>query len=80
MKPTRARSMRMKCAECMHWHADGLFDCQVRSCPIYSWMPYRRLEPDLSWVDHRLPKSPLKPKRPAREAAMGSEPVEGMER
>jgi hypothetical protein len=29
---------------------DGRRDCAMPSCPIYYWMPYRKLEPDLSWA------------------------------
>jgi hypothetical protein len=30
---------------------DGKIDCRITSCPIYSFMPYRELEPDLSCFD-----------------------------
>lgn len=41
-----------KCADCMgHW-IDGRVDCENRGCSLYSWMPYRRLDPDMEWAKY----------------------------
>lgn len=38
----RPDAMLAKCCECMAYHADGMLDCQVPTCPLYPWMPYRK--------------------------------------
>jgi len=37
----RKAAMAAKCCECMGYYADGLHDCEVYSCPLYPYMPYR---------------------------------------
>lgn len=41
---------RAKCYRCCGDFKDGRVDCEIPSCPIYYWMPYRELEPDLNWL------------------------------
>jgi hypothetical protein len=50
MKPSRMKAMRAKCRDCMNNHCDGRLDCRIVKCPLYPWMPYRKLEPDLGWI------------------------------
>jgi len=49
-KPTRSKAMDAKCHECSAEYYDGKVDCEVPSCSLYSWMPYRSLVPDLKWM------------------------------
>jgi len=41
---------RAKCFRCMGNFYDGRADCDIPSCPIYYWMPYREKDPDLNWL------------------------------
>lgn len=47
---SRKQAMLAKCHECMGKYVDGKQDCQIRQCPLYQWMPYRELDPDLTWA------------------------------
>ena len=38
---TRKEAMLAKCAECCSGYMDGMFDCEVNTCPMYPFMPYR---------------------------------------
>ena len=49
-KPTRGKSILAHCHQCMGYWADGRVDCQNVRCPLYPWMPYREMEPDLEWL------------------------------
>ena len=55
-KPTRVLAMQYQCHMCMGHYADGKVDCEVVDCSLYPWMPYRKKEPDLKWLDYN-PKS-----------------------
>jgi hypothetical protein len=37
----KTEAMLAKCAECCGWYADGKKDCEVPTCAIYPWMPYK---------------------------------------
>lgn len=39
----KLRAMKAKCADCMGNYADGRVDCEIQGCPLYSWMPYRKI-------------------------------------
>lgn len=41
---TMKQMLQAKCYECMGYYLDGKVDCIVRSCPLYSVMPYREGE------------------------------------
>lgn len=41
---------RAKCFRCCAYFHDGRFDCEICDCPIYYWMPYRKLLPNLNWL------------------------------
>lgn len=51
-KPNRSQAMLSMCSQCMGYYADGKVDCGCVSCPHYMWMPYRKQEPDLSWMNY----------------------------
>jgi len=48
MKVTRKRAIELQCHECLGHYVDGKNDCECVRCPLYTWMPYRRLQPDLA--------------------------------
>lgn len=39
-----------KCYDCNAGYHDGRKDCEMVYCPLYSWMPYRKLDPDFTWT------------------------------
>jgi len=41
-KITLAQMIKAKCYECMGNYADGKNDCEIKDCPLYSRMPYRK--------------------------------------
>jgi hypothetical protein len=43
-KLTLRKAVLSKCYECMNYYADGKVDCQIPSCPLYPFMPYREGE------------------------------------
>ena len=38
---TRNQAIQAKCYDCMGRYDDGAEDCQIKECPLYSFMPYR---------------------------------------
>jgi hypothetical protein len=38
------------CHNCTGYYSDGLVDCENTRCSLYSWMPYRKLTPNLDWA------------------------------
>lgn len=46
----RVPMLRAKCFRCCNDFRDKLQDCQINGCPIYSWMPYRKMEPSFDWI------------------------------
>lgn len=49
VRPSSTKAIEAKCHDCMGNYADGRVDCCKKDCPLYYWMPYRELEPDLEW-------------------------------
>ena len=49
-RPSVTEAMRAMCFECTCDFADSRRDCGVRSCPLYSRMPYRKKKPIWDWV------------------------------
>lgn len=39
------------CHECLGHYSDGMVDCENRKCPLYTHMPFRKLEPDFTWCE-----------------------------
>lgn len=45
-KPTRKEAIATQCWHCMGYYADGRQDCECVRCPLYEFMPYRKLQPN----------------------------------
>jgi hypothetical protein len=41
-----------------HYH-DGKDDCENTTCSLYTFMPYRKLDPDLTWAQYNPRKKGL---------------------
>lgn len=39
---TRDQAIRAKCADCCGYYVDGRMDCEVPTCPLYPFSPYRK--------------------------------------
>ena len=39
---TCLQAIKAKCHECCGGFADGRVDCEIETCPLYRWMPYRK--------------------------------------
>ncbi len=46
-KVTMLTAIRLQCHECLGHYRDGKTDCENPRCTLYTWMPYRRLQPSL---------------------------------
>ena len=46
----RVGMIRAKCYRCCGDFADRRQDCEIPGCTIYSWMPYRAIEPNFDWI------------------------------
>jgi hypothetical protein len=55
-KLTMKQAILSKCHDCMGHYSDGKIDCENIKCELYPYMPYRKLEPDFSWLQWH-PKS-----------------------
>jgi len=49
-KPRRSECVRAKCFECCAQFDDGRHDCEIRDCPLYPKMPYRKSTPKIGWL------------------------------
>jgi hypothetical protein len=71
-KVTYRNAILLQCHECMGYYSEGKQDCRNVRCSLYSFMPYRELEPDLK-VFKRNPKRcglvMLQPPDPEKSAA-----------
>jgi hypothetical protein len=47
------------CHECNGYYDDGKKDCGNTKCPLYAWMPYKKLEPDMNWSEFHPKRSGL---------------------
>jgi hypothetical protein len=47
MKPTRKEAILQHCWQCVGFYQDGKLDCENPRCPLYSYMPYGKMEPNL---------------------------------
>ena len=54
-KPSHKEMILHHCHQCLGYYADGKQDCENTRCPLYSAMPYRKMEPDL-WLFEYSPK------------------------
>lgn len=41
---TRGDAIKAKCADCMSDYADGRLDCEIYDCPLYPYMPYKKVK------------------------------------
>lgn len=48
-KPSKKEAIRAFCFDCCGCFYGGRFDCEMTNCPLYSVMPYRKLEPNFDW-------------------------------
>ena len=46
-KVTMKRAIELQCHDCLGFYEDGKMDCENVRCPLYTYMPYRKKEPDL---------------------------------
>lgn len=46
---SRVAAIKVKCAECMNFHTDGRVDCEMTTCPLYTFMPYGKKKPNMWW-------------------------------
>jgi hypothetical protein len=49
-KITMKKAILHHCHECLGYYIDGKVDCENVKCPLYAFMPYRKLEPDVSFL------------------------------
>ena len=35
------QAVKAKCFDCCAYYEDGKYDCEIKGCPLYPWMPYR---------------------------------------
>lgn len=40
-KISKSQAILAKCYECMGYYIDGGTDCCVKSCPLYTFMPFK---------------------------------------
>jgi len=49
---SRTEAVKAFCYDCCTGMVDKAYmDCEIRGCPFYAYQPYRKLKPDLSWVN-----------------------------
>jgi len=48
-KPGFREALRALCFKCCGDMIDGRIDCEIATCPVYHWQPYRKHKPDLTW-------------------------------
>lgn len=39
---TRGQAIRAMCYSCLGYCEDGGYDCEVKDCPLYPYMPYNK--------------------------------------
>jgi hypothetical protein len=42
---TRGNSIKAKCCECMGYYVDGRYSCEIPTCPLFYYMPYKNKKP-----------------------------------
>lgn len=50
-KPTMKLAIMSHCHNCLGEYFDGKQDCQNIKCPLYTFMPYKKMTPDLWWME-----------------------------
>ena len=51
-RPSLKEAVEHKCHSCQGEYVDGKKDCEVTSCSLYYWMPYREHMPDYNWEQY----------------------------
>ena len=51
-KITRKLAIELMCHQCCGMYSDGRTDCECVRCPLYTFMPYRKAEPDESIFEY----------------------------
>lgn len=73
LKVTFKNAILAQCYECLGFYADGMQDCENTKCSLYTYMPYRKLEPDLTWTKYhpkrvgRILRSEIEVKPPTKQ-------------
>lgn len=65
---TMKNAILSQCHECLGHYKDGKIDCENVRCSLYTWMPYRRLEPDLAWRNYYSRRSGKVLRQPPTES------------
>jgi hypothetical protein len=47
-RPGFGLAVKAYCRDCVNFQR---IDCEIVTCALYYWQPYRKKEPDLSWVE-----------------------------
>jgi len=50
VKVTLKSAVIAMCHDCCGYYIDGLEDCEIPTCPLYQWMPYKKMKPDYDWT------------------------------
>lgn len=48
-RPSAIKAIKAKCFDCCGDMMDGKIDCEINTCPLYWWQPYRKGIPNLAW-------------------------------
>ena len=52
LKLTPMNAILSQCHECLGQYYDGCTDCENVRCSLYTYMPFRKLEPDTWWTKY----------------------------
>jgi hypothetical protein len=55
-KRSAKAAIAAKCHDCMGYYHDGRIDCRNPRCSLYTYMPYRQLEPNYEWCEYNQKK------------------------
>jgi len=69
---SRSFAMKCKCEDCMGLYKDGRVDCEVTGCPLYPWMPYRKLDASFEIISCNLERSKNKREKGRLLASTGT--------
>ena len=67
-----AKAVRAKCLDCICYPGNGRMDCEIPGCSLYYWMPYRKLAPDLKWLEESNLRSQKAPQAQKKDRAEGT--------
>ena len=58
------------CHQCLGYYHDGREDCKNVKCPLYTWMPFRELEPEYDWCNYNAKRIGKQRETYSAEAAL----------